>query len=295
MTAPRDPAKFGTLVISLDFEIHWGVRDWAPPDGPYVANLLGVREAVPRMLEMFQEFGVAATWATVGLLFAESKEEADRFRPAVLPRYRNAALFPYEEPVGHDESDDPLHYGRSLLEAIRRTPRQEIGSHTFSHYYCLEAGQDRAAFSADVDSAVRIAEAFGVELLSMVFPRNQVDARYVEVLAERGFLSYRGRQPGWINRWRGMEGFGLPARAIRVLDSYVNISGSAIARWEGLVDVAGLCNIPATRFLRPYVPRLRRLEPLRLRRITTAMTRAARSGGLFHLWWHPHNFGIHID
>jgi peptidoglycan/xylan/chitin deacetylase (PgdA/CDA1 family) len=287
--------EFGALVVSLDFELHWGVRDWAPPDGPYLTNLLGAREAIPRMLELFEEFDVAATWATVGLLFARSKEEADRFRPTVLPRYRNPSLRPYGEPVGTDESDDPLHFGRSLVDAIRRTPRQEVASHTFSHYYCREPGQDTATFAADVASAVAIARAAGVDVRSMVFPRNQVDPRYVAVLGEHGFVSYRGRQLGWINWSHRMEGFGLPARVTRVLDAYVNISGSSTGRWDRMVDGAGLCNIPATRFLRPYVPRLRHLEPLRLHRIRRIMTRAASSKRVCHLWWHPHNFGAHTD
>jgi hypothetical protein len=25
------------------------------------------------------------------------------------------------------------------------------------------------------------------------------------------------------------------------------------------------------------------------------MSEAARSGKTFHLWWHPHNFGSHLD
>jgi hypothetical protein len=25
------------------------------------------------------------------------------------------------------------------------------------------------------------------------------------------------------------------------------------------------------------------------------MTVAARQGKVFHLWWHPHNFGLHTD
>jgi hypothetical protein len=30
---------------------------------------------------------------------------------------------------------------------------------------------------------------------------------------------------------------------------------------------------------------------LRLRRIKKAMNEAADNGRIFHLWWHPHNFG----
>ncbi len=52
-----------------------------------------------------------------------------------------------------------------------------------------------------------------------------------------------------------------------------------------------MIDLPASRFLRPYSPRLGRLEWLRLRRITSAMETAARTNTTFHLWWHPHNFG----
>jgi hypothetical protein len=32
-----------------------------------------------------------------------------------------------------------------------------------------------------------------------------------------------------------------------------------------------------------------------LRRITSAMETAARGRKLFHLWWHPHNFGVDLE
>jgi len=37
------------------------------------------------------------------------------------------------------------------------------------------------------------------------------------------------------------------------------------------------------------------LERQRLRRIFSSMTCAARNLLLFHLWWHPHNFGANIE
>jgi hypothetical protein len=72
---------YGAFVISLDFELHWGVRDHEPPDGPYHANLLGARKAIPRLLELFEHYGISATWAIVGFLFAESREERRKFEP----------------------------------------------------------------------------------------------------------------------------------------------------------------------------------------------------------------------
>src|ERR1700686_2907278 len=53
---PAGPG-FGAFVISLDFELHWGVRDHERPNGPYGPNLLGARKAIPRLLELFERYG----------------------------------------------------------------------------------------------------------------------------------------------------------------------------------------------------------------------------------------------
>ena len=37
------------------------------------------------------------------------------------------------------------------------------------------------------------------------------------------------------------------------------------------------------------------MEPLKIRRVTKAMTHAAQNNEMFHLWWHPHNFGAQIN
>ena len=37
------------------------------------------------------------------------------------------------------------------------------------------------------------------------------------------------------------------------------------------------------------------MEPLRLRRIKNSMIHAAKKGEVYHLWWHPHNFGKNTD
>ena len=47
--------------------------------------------------------------------------------------------------------------------------------------------------------------------------------------------------------------------------------------------------------LRPYSPKLSFLEGLRLRRIRSEMMHAAKEGELYHLWWHPHNFGANME
>jgi hypothetical protein len=277
-------------VLSLDFELHWGVRDHI---GPGAASLQGAREAVRQLLARFAQRGVACTWATVGLLFAQTRDEQRAASPGLRPAYEDARLDPYAEPVGGGEADAPVHFAASLVEAIRRTARQELATHTFSHFYCGEPGATVDAFRADLDAAQRISPE---PLRSLVFPRNQSAAPFLAVLPEAGIDVYRGNPLG--DLWRaedGASGRQWRRRLVRLADTYLPLAGDDTVPWESVLRPDGLADVRASRFLRPYSPRLRALEPLRVRRIVRGMEAAARQGGIYHLWWHPHNFGTHLD
>jgi peptidoglycan/xylan/chitin deacetylase (PgdA/CDA1 family) len=288
-------ASNGALVVSLDFELHWGVRDHVTPQSSYWGNLWGARKAIPQILSIFQEFDIAATWATVGLLFAKSKSELAQFIPAVKPAYRNARLDPYLEICGENEADDPLHYAPNLIALIQGTPKQEIGCHTFSHYYCLEMGQSPHAFEADLKSAVSLAQRRGVRLESIVFPRNQVNRDCLALLPKFGFTNYRGVERGWAfdpEPSRHKTGF---KRAARLADQYVPVCGKNLGRWNEMQESGDLCNVRGSMFLRPFSPQLKALDGIRFNRIAACLREAAISGLVFHLWWHPHNFGRHTE
>lgn len=285
----------GALVISLDLELRWGVRDLVPPGGAYEASLLGARAAVPALLAEFQAYGIAATWAAVGFLLAATLEERERHSPLIRPTYTDPRLDPYAERTGPDEAADPLHYGRSLADAIQAVPRQELGTHTFSHYYCLEPGQDAAMFRADLEAAVAIGRERGSRPRSIVFPRNQHNPAYDGILRELGITVYRGNQRGWMHGARQHSETALLSRAARLADAYFGVTGSATFPWSAIPQDGGLLNVPATLFLRPASRRLRHLESLRRRRITAAIRHAARTGRVVHLWWHPHNFGADLE
>ena len=81
------------LVISLDFELFWGVRD-VTSISRYGKNILGVREAVPAILKLFRSYGVSATWAVVGLATFENKKEIYSSIPIEQPKYVNQHLDP---------------------------------------------------------------------------------------------------------------------------------------------------------------------------------------------------------
>lgn len=282
------------MVISLDFEIHWGVRDYKSVDSEYRLPLLGERESVPAMLELFEEFEVSVTWATVGFLFARSKADMERYRPKILPEYTDKTLFPYDEAVGDSEADDLFHYASSLIERIKNAPGQEIATHTYSHYYCLEAGQTAESFAADLESALAIAAPYGVRPNSIVFPRNQYNPRYEKILGDLGIRSFRGNQSGWMYQVTEKNRKNAVYRIARLADAYLNLSGQNTTKW-GEVRKGDLSNIPASFFLRPYSRRLKALDNLRLKRLTNSMQHAARNAEIFHLWWHPHNFGVNLE
>ncbi len=283
-----------SFIISLDFELHWGVRDKKTVGGPYRRNLMGARTAIPFMLKLFEMYGAKATWSTVGMLFAESKEEWLAYAPERKPNYTNSKLDAYQEVIGKNEKEDPLHFAHSIIKRISETAGQEISTHTWSHYYCLEAGQTKEDFRADVDAAVRIATDKGYKLESIVFPRNQYNPDYDDVLLYHGINVIR-RNPSH-PFYREDDGDGsteLWKRGGRLADAYVPVSGYQNGKTEKLSSE--LISTVGSRFLRPYSQKLRKLENLRLHRIKSEMKKAAKSGMDYHLWWHPHNFGTNTE
>jgi len=287
---------FGAFVISLDLELHWGWRDEKACQGDYSANFLGVWEAVPKLLSCFGEMEIAATWAVVGFLFAESRMELKGNSPRKKPTYRNSILNPYLEDIGENEKEDPFHFCPSLLRYIKTSFRQEIGSQTFSHYYCLEEGQDAVTFRDDLESAIRIARARGIRLRSIVFPRNQYNPDYLEILVELGFRCYRDNTNGWMYRASKMSRNTVTMRVFRFVDAHFNLSGQHTSRWPRKSELGtGLCPVPTSFFLRPVSGSRNILAWFRLRRIKKSMLHAAKENEIFHLWWHPHNFGVNLD
>lgn len=277
----------GTLIVSLDFELFWGMQDCCTLES-YEDHVLGGRKAIGRLLELFQKHGIHATWATVGFQFAENYAELKEFFPekAMLPTYENEEVSTYGcfEKIGGDEQAAPCFYGGSLLKQIASVPGQEIGSHTFSHYYCREAGQTAEQFRADMMAAQRIARAKGYEVKSVVFPRNQSNPEHIDVLRQLGYTAYREEENDWIHHLKIV----VFKRAFTLLDAYVPLSrGGFVPENEN-----GIVNVVGSKMYRPYFKPLGFMERVKLARIKGQIRSAAKKGQCYHLWWHPHNVGV---
>lgn len=291
----NDLKNNGIFVISLDLELLWGVWDVASKEGAYSDNIKGVKNVIPALLQIFSKFNIKATFATVGFLFAKNKDELLGSLPQKKPTYSNSDYNVYLEElhsIGYDETDDPFHYGYSLLQMIINSPH-EIGTHTHSHYYCLEEGQDINSFEADLQAAIKIARIKNISLNSFVFPRNQVNENYLSILHSSGIKAYRGNPTSWIYKPRRFAAEILFIRLCRLLDAYIPLSGM---NGHKLGSHSGKpVNVPASRFMKPWFKPLRWFEPLRLFRIKQEMTHAAKNNKIYHLWWHPHNFGKNLE
>lgn len=284
----------GKFIISLDFELYWGLRD-KKTIASYGRNLKNVHLVVPKLLAMFEKYNIHATWAYVGLLGLKDASDFHQFFPNILPSYNDTNLSPYiyMKNLG-DQSVlmDVYHNGKDLLEAIKNTKHQELATHTFSHYYCLEPQENTEAFSSDLTMAIKQAKAHDIVPKGTVFPRNQYSYKYLKICAEFGIKTFRGNPNHWAYDPHNEKGNSQVKRLFRLADSYFNISGHKIAHIQ---SEHGVINVPASTLLRPYSKKLSMLEGFKVNRIKKAMTCAAKNGEAYHLWWHPHNFGSNME
>lgn len=248
----------GAFSISIDLELAWGI--WDRPSAEY-HRLCAEKEraVVGALLSLLSSRQIPATWAIVARLL----ENADPPAPS---------------PFG-----ERIWYGPDLIEAIQRaSPPQDIGSHGFAHLYFRDL--DREAVRADVQSAHRVHQRHGLPFTSFVFPRNQV--AHLESLAEEGIEVFRGVDRGWhmATRWNLGE---LVGKAANLADKVLPIPPVVVlpSARSGLVELPGSMLLLGRSGLR----RLVRPEVMALK-AELGLLRAARQGGVFHLWCHPSNF-----
>ncbi|MGH7821664.1 MAG: hypothetical protein ACREQ9_18025 [Candidatus Binatia bacterium] len=272
------PASVPAVVISLDFELRWGRHDRFGLDADAGRAVMeDERRAVPLLLEALSERSLAATWATVGAIGCRDWDDYFSRAPRP-PRFENPALaidprYAELDPAG------ALHFAPDLVQQIAAAPRQELGSHTFSHLPLRERGIVAEDVAADLGAAARLwRERFGVTLRSLVFPRNQ--SAFLSVVRGCGIRVWRGNNATWYHESNDSSTNGRRARLMRLLDDTSPWSRRA-APLEGDMTRGSL-------FLRLDLP-----EPAW--RCHVAHVRhelaAIRAGEIFHLWWHPHNLG----
>ena len=110
------------LIVSLDFEMRWGVQDRLQDDpNKYKDNLLSVRKNVPWILDIFKERNIKATWASVGALACKDWDEFYQHKPDLLPNYKDQQKHYVNN---YNKSIDPqgsMHFADDLIHKPGKT------------------------------------------------------------------------------------------------------------------------------------------------------------------------------
>jgi hypothetical protein len=247
----------GILCISIDVELAWGMWDCLSPE--YMRNCLRLERAiVARLLGLFTEYDVTATWAVVGHLLRPRRDvPADRL---------------------------PAWYAPDVIEAIARAEtRQEIGSHSFAHPCYPKLTLEQAA--ADLEAAASVHREHGLSFDSFVFPRNQV--AHCALLARNGVRVCRTVDRGWHTRIAGWNRvFG---RAANLAEKVIPLPPATVAPRRG----PHLTEIEASMLLIGRDGLRRLVHPRALvAKAVLGIRAAVRKGRVFHLWFHPSNFYV---
>ncbi len=274
----------GIFVLSLDFELIWGTADLGI-EHFRKACVIERQVVIDRLLRLFEEFEISATWAILGHLFLDKCEskKGQKHPEIVRPNFS----WTKEDWFAHDpcgkEDENSIHLGKSLVEKIRncKVP-QEIGSHSFSHIVFGDEGCSRETAEAEIVESIKVAEEQGIKLKSFVFPRNEIG--YLDVLKKYGFSSYRGVEPNWYEDRKVSE---KVRRGFRLFDV---IRAAAPPTVLPEKDETGMWNIAGSAMYFP-MHGFRRHIPVstRVKRTIKGINAAVAKKEIFHFWFHPTN------
>src|SRR5439155_19397017 len=163
-----------SVVISLDFELRWGMHDrFGFSLDAYRENLENIHEVVPALLKLFSAREIRATWAAVGALACRDWSEYFGRAPEP-PKYHDTSLA-VDPRYADVDPEGRLHFAPELVRTIHATPGQELGTHTFSHILMREPGVTADDVRADLYAVAQLSQdRFGAPPVSLVFPCNQV-------------------------------------------------------------------------------------------------------------------------
>ncbi len=281
----------GVFTISLDFELIWGTLDLLGTDGFGEQCRIEREVVIDRLLDLFEEFDISATWCILGHLFLDSCEEKNGIKHPEIVRpvhtWHRGDWF-VNDPCGNIENA-PEFYGADLVKRIRDCPvYQEIGSHSFSHIIYGDEGCTSGAAATDLAACVEAATKMDISMRSFVFPRN--DIGHLDLVRQAGFDIYRGVEPNWFEKPGVPHSF---RRAMRLIDVIRAATPKVVVPEK---DPSGLWNIPGSAMYFP-MNGLRRYLPIsfRVKRVKKGLTAAVEQRKIFHLWFHPTNMADQIE
>lgn len=172
----RDP----TLVVSLDFELGWGVIEgglWRKRERAGVYR--NTRGAVRDLVACCDDLDLPLTWATVGAMIEDPARVDLDHLPADL-RDQSYAALRAAEPATFD--------GRDVFDVVKRARvTHDVGGHGYAHVRYDYPGVDAACVMGDIERLISVLQHHP---RSFVYPRNREG--YADLIAAAGFGCIRG-------------------------------------------------------------------------------------------------------
>lgn len=271
----------GVFVLSIDTELAWGCCSDENKLERNMNYFIRARESIKALLSLFEEYNLSATWALVGHLFLSNCHIVSGVKhpEVVRPRYNWFQGDWFDRDPCSSLEIDPAWYGRDIVEAIRgcKVP-QEIGCHTFSHIIVGDSGCSQDCFDSELKLCRNLAEGLGIDLESFVFPKNL--ANYVDCLATNHFSNYRGEEQYWYRKLPKL----LRYLAFAIDHFLLFTPPVSYPRKEACWNIEGS-------YFWGHCDGIWKLLPVvnRVKKAKKGIDKAATSGAVFHLWFHPFN------
>jgi len=245
-------------------------------DDPAIVNderitLARLRTAYELILRTFEENRIAGTFAVVGLYVAGEQATRDFIRAQSQSEIYSRWLQTPAKSI--EDGRTSGWFFEDLPKWITSTGVHELASHGYSHLPFTSPGFSDVTAHLELASMRGLASAEGWNIESMVFPRNLI--AHSDLLETYGIRRFRMG----LNRTR-------PYRLSRIaaLADEFNVLKMDQCRPNDAREV------PAGHFLN-WRSGARRLVPssVTLARWRHVLVSAEHSGGVAHLWTHPHN------
>ena len=260
------------FILSFDCEGKWGMADDPAMASNNPISGDSLTKAYTQIFEILERHKIPATFALVGLLaggyeqYVDSRGELLESEP-----HRNWLQVPERSfAAGHHDG----WFYPELVNQIKAKGNHEIASHSFTHLPLHNAGVMEESFLTEMKFVNQWKEKNSIDLSTFIFPRNQI--KFQDRLNDFHFDGYR--QCDIQN--------GAYANRFRILQDECNIGRKSDEHSMSAKPVA----IPPGTFLNwRHGPRRVIPKWVTLNRWSNVLDHAVASGGVAHLWLHPHN------
>ena len=260
------------FILSFDCEGKWGMADDPAMASRNPINGDSLTEAYTQIFQILERHKIPATFALVGL-FAGGYEQYVDSRGELLESepHRNWLQVPERSfAAGHHDG----WFYPELVNQIKAIGNHEIASHSFTHLPLHNVGVMEESFLTEMKFVNQWKEKNSIELSTFIFPRNQI--KFEDRLSDFDYVGYRQcdiQNSAYANRFR-------------ILQDECNIGRKSDEHSMSAKPVA----IPPGTFLNwRHGPRRVIPKWVTLNRWSNVLDHAVASGGVAHLWLHPHN------